>query len=105
VGDVFRKLPKQDVLEGLAESLMSAHRSVRYWSAQLAAEFPSAELGSRLLSLLKEDDHDLKFAALTAIEQSCDSSAVTDVESFSHSEQDDELRELAEEVAESLRAK
>jgi hypothetical protein len=105
VGDVLRRLPRQEVIEGIEESLMSGHRSVRYWNAQLAAEFPSPRLVTRLLGLLKEDDHDLKYAALTAIEQSADASAVPDLEGFLRAEQNDELRTLAREVADRLRTK
>jgi hypothetical protein len=105
VGDVFRKLKKQDVIEEISKALTSVHRSVRYWNAQLAAEFPSPELAPLLLDLLKENDHDLKFAALTAIEQSADANAVPHLVSFFEAEQDGELRDLAEEVADSLRAK
>jgi hypothetical protein len=102
VGDVFRRLPRTAVVDALAESLMSRCRSVCYWSAQLAAEFPSAELVRPLLGLLKVDDYDLKYAALTALEQSGSSAVVHEIEEFLSRENDNELRELAQEVVESL---
>lgn len=104
VADVFRKLPADAVIRALSESLASSHRSVRYWSAQVAAEFPSSQLVQPLLALLKANDHDLKYAALTALEQSADVSVIPELERFSREESDEELRELAEEVAEGLRA-
>lgn len=102
IGDVFRKLPKESVVGGLVESLKSPLRSVRYWSTQLASEFPSPELTPQLLTLLKEDDYDLKYAALTAIEQSANRNAVPQLVEFLKEEADEELRSLAKEVADGL---
>lgn len=104
-GGVLRAHPRNEVDEALAGALTSPHRSVRYWNAQLAAEFPSSRLVPLLLGLLDEDDHDLKYAALTALEQSSDASIVPSVERFASTERDDELRELACEVADVLRSR
>ena len=103
IGDVLRKLPKEHVVVGLTEALKSTHRSVRYWSAQLAAEFPSLEFVPLLLALLKEDDYDLKYSALTAIEQSANNDAIPELMGFLNQEGDQELRSLATEIVESLR--
>lgn len=98
-GGVLRSHPRNEIDEALAEALTSPHRSVRYWNAQLAAEFPSVMLVPMLLRLLDEDDRDLKYAALTALEQSSDASVASELEYFIRREPDEELRELAREVA------
>lgn len=95
---------KNDVVDALAEALTSRHRSVRYWNAQLAAEFPSDRLVPFLLVLLGEDDYDMKYAALTALEQCSDETVVPQLELFAAMEAEEELRQLALDVADGLRA-
>lgn len=102
-GGVLRSHPRTEVDQALAEALVSPHRSVRYWNAQLAAEFPSSGLVPLLLRLLDEDDRDIKYAALTALEQSSDASVVQELERFASTERDDELRALACEIVDGLR--
>lgn len=89
---------RNTVVTELATSLGSAQRSVRYWCAQFAASFPSEKLVAPLLGLLSERDFDIKYAALTALEQARQFVPVFQVEEYARSETNAELRELAGEV-------
>jgi hypothetical protein len=68
IGDVIVQLDRDVVLPHLAEALRSAHRSVRYWSAQIAALVPDSRLAERLTGLLADEDSGVRYAAVTALE-------------------------------------
>jgi hypothetical protein len=105
ISDVLRRHSKTDVVNGLTESLKSELSSVRYWSAQIAAEFPSLRLMPPLLDLLRDVDFDVKYSALTAIEQSASAEDLPALISYVAIERNDELRELANDVVESVNRK
>lgn len=60
--------PPDVVVSALKDSLLSEHRSVRYWSAQFSAEFPSEELLAPLVDVYKAGSVDERIAVVTAIE-------------------------------------
>jgi HEAT repeats len=97
IGDVFEELPPNNVVAELKHSLRSQQRSVRYWSAQIAALFPANDLLPMLQSLLRENDFDMKYAALTALEQ-IEEGAGAVLLDFLNNEKDPELRSLAQEI-------
>jgi HEAT repeat protein len=102
VSDTLRAFPRDAVEEALVWGLASRHRSVRYWCAQFASEFPSASVVPHLLLLLDDRDRDTKYAALTALEQCRDPSAIPRLEVLARDDLDPEIRELASEVASDL---
>jgi HEAT repeat protein len=70
VVDVLHKLPSDAVIQALARSLRSARQSVRYWSAEVSAEFPSVNLVEPLGAMLEsEAATDNRAAAAIALAQ------------------------------------
>lgn len=67
VEDVIRMYPSSVVLPHLKKSLLSSHRSVRYWSAQIAAHFPNREIADELTLNLQDSDADVRSAAAAAL--------------------------------------
>lgn len=95
IENVIRKLPTRIVVAELIQSMRSEHRGVRYWSVQIAALFPVNTLLPELRERLREDDFDMKYAALTALEQ-IGAEAKPVIAEFLVTESDPELRSLAE---------
>ena len=89
------------VMEELVVALQSHHHSVRYWCAQIAANYPHELLVTPLVSLLTEQDYDIKYAALTALEQISSERSLAAVEQFSKFETDPSLVELAKDILDS----
>lgn len=104
VGDVIAKLPNEIVVPHLAAALESEHRGIRYWNAQIAARFPEPELTPSLAKLLLEPDHDLRYAAITALEQIGDETAMVVLREALRSEMDEEIRDLLREVLQPARS-
>lgn len=98
VDDTLLEQDRAKVISELTSALQSRHRSVRYWCAQIAASFPNETLVEPLLALLNEDDFDMKYAALTALEQMLTKDAKEAIKTYARREREDELRELAEEI-------
>lgn len=98
VEDVLLRQNRDQVIRNLLVSLESNYRGVRYWSSQIAANFPDEALVPALVRLLDEDDFDMKYAALTALEQTKALSSREAIMTFAVEESDEELKELAEEI-------
>jgi HEAT repeats len=96
--DLLRKYDKEDVVRELQKALSSKHRSVRYWNAQMAAHFPDERLTQPLADLLREDDYDMRYAAITALEQIGSPAAKRELKEALLRETDAELRALIEDV-------
>lgn len=95
VEDVICRHEKDAVLPHLICALRSKHRNVRYWCAQIAASFPCPELIGPLVKLLNErDDFDMRYAAVTAIEQIQDVGAAEALRKAFEGEVNEEIREL-----------
>jgi len=102
VEDVIAPFEAGAVVPHLAMSLRSPHRSIRYWSAQISTRFPSFKLIDALAELLREDDFDLRYASVTALEQ-IGGERVRDVlQAHRSQEDDDEIVELIDEVLKEL---
>lgn len=69
VEDVFRKYPPSKVVAHLETALADPKRSVRYWAAEIAANFPDEQLVPSLQALLDEDNEDLVAASVIALGQ------------------------------------
>lgn len=96
--DLLVGCEKEDVVRELRAALSSPHRSVRYWNAQLAAGFPDERLTAPLAALLAEDDLDLRYAAITALEQIASPAAIIRLKEALLAETDEELRALLRDV-------
>jgi hypothetical protein len=68
VVDVLRQFPTNEVVLHILDALNNSRlRSVRYWNAQAAQEFPDRRLIGPLAKLLLESDVDLRSAAVLAL--------------------------------------
>lgn len=68
VEDTILAFPDEVVVPALADSLRNLSGSVRYWSAQIAANYPNQELAEPLIELLNRGNLDEQVAAVTALE-------------------------------------
>jgi len=60
--------PEAVVVPALRLGLASSHGSVRYWSAQFAANYPNGDLLGLLVGVCRKGGIDERLAAVTAIE-------------------------------------
>jgi hypothetical protein len=67
--DVLAGYPPDDVVAELARQLAADRRPARYWSVLFAAGFPDERLVAPLGEVLREDDGDLRSAAVTVLER------------------------------------
>jgi HEAT repeat protein len=65
-GAILKQSPEV-VINHLQNSLRSPHRSVRYWSTQIAASFPDPRLLDPLTERLQENDQGMSVAAALAL--------------------------------------
>ena len=68
VEDTIALFPSDTVIAALKRALSRRDGSIRYWNAQIAANYPSAELIDPLLGVLREGSVDEQIAAVTALE-------------------------------------
>lgn len=94
IEDVISKYDSDDVIPHIVVNLKSEIPSIRGWNAEIAAGFPSVELIDPLADLLAVDDHDLKYAAITALEQIDDPGAIHVLRGALATEQDEVIRQL-----------
>ena len=69
VEDAVLKHDRDVVIASLQKSLLNRAGSVRYWSAQIAANYQSPNLIPPLIRLLEEGNLDERFAAVVALER------------------------------------
>lgn len=98
VEDVLSMIPKERVVPHIARALSSPHRGVRYWNAQIAARFPDAVLVPPLSDLARDSDFDLRYAAITALEQILSGDATAALSATLRDETDPELQALLRDV-------
>jgi len=92
---VVMKFPSSVVVPHLLTALNSGTRSIKYWNAQISANFPSEDLIKPLANLCSSGDHDLCAAAITALGQIESPEVKTYLELLLTSDDlDDDLREL-----------
>ena len=75
VEDVLRQFSLDTVVSHLKKGLTHGQQSIRYWNADIAANFPTADLIEPLAQLLTEDDEDIRSAAAIALGQIRDARA------------------------------
>ncbi len=98
VEDVITQFSPEEVVPHLEIALHNPEYSVRYWCAQIASVFPSDKLLPKLQLILEFDDFDLKYAALTALEQFEKYQSKPIIEGFLQKESDEELIDLAKNI-------
>lgn len=101
IEDVVGPHSSEVVVPYLVKALSSAVGSARYWCAQIAARFPSPDLIEPLGKLLRDDDYDVRYAAVTALEQIPGQKSSDILKRAFDVEQDEELKDLIREVLES----
>jgi HEAT repeat protein len=100
--EVLGSYPQEDVVRQLAVALASDRRPVRYWAAQFAADFPDETLVEPLGTLAREGDFDMRYAAITALEQIASPAAAGILKNALRSERDPEIRALIEDALNSM---
>jgi HEAT repeat protein len=98
VEDVILQFSSEDVVPYLKIALDSKEYSVRYWNVQIAANYLSSELLPLLNKILREDDFNIKYNALTAIGQYNIVLSKSILEQYLHEEDNEELREIANNI-------
>src|SRR5262245_42239008 len=96
--ELLSKYDMEDVVREVRKALSSKHRSVRYWNAQMSADFADERLTQPLADLLRADDFDMRYAAITALEQIGSPAARRELKAALLRETDAELRALIEGV-------
>lgn len=102
IEDVIRLFDKDKVIPHLKQALSSQYRGVRYWNTQIAAIFPDNELIQELGNRLKEDDFDMRYAAITALEQVGGLEVKTLFKYALDKEDEEELKELLSEAIKNI---
>lgn len=95
---VFRKFEPVDVIPHLITALRSERLGTRTWSAEIASGFPSPDLIRPLSEVLSNGDFDLRYAAITALEQIKDSRITDVLRAALEREEEEEIRNLIAEV-------
>ena len=103
IEDVIRLFDKDKIIPHIKKALSSQHKGIRYWNTQIAAIFPDKKLINELANGLNENDFDMKYAAITALEQIGGLETKTLLERALEKENDKELKELLCEVIKDIR--
>lgn len=98
IEDVLAKLPVSAVLPHLDNALRSQSPSIRFWASQIAARIPDPSLVPALARLALETDVDSRYAAVTALERISGESALAALRVALHSETDEELRSVIQQI-------
>ncbi|SKB09760.1 hypothetical protein SAMN02745166_05182 [Prosthecobacter debontii] len=100
VEDAILAFPDEVVIPALADSLRNPAGSVRYWSAQIAANYPSQELAEPLIELFNRGNLDERVAAVTALEVLGTPQARVEMEKALSADIEDELKTMIREALE-----
>lgn len=91
VEDTLRAHEDDLVVAELTVSLRAPESSVRYWSAQIAQNYPDPRLGEPLLALLMDEDPGIRAAAIVALWGVGDPADRARIKSLRRSETDEEV--------------
>jgi HEAT repeat protein len=103
VEDTILAFPDEVVVPALEGSLRNPAGSVRYWSAQIAANYPRQELAEPLMDLLKHGNLDERIAAVTALELLGTPQAHSEMESALSADIEDEVKEMIHQALSTIR--
>jgi hypothetical protein len=98
VSSVLESYDQSQVVPHLVKSIQSQYQSVRVWSAEIAALFPSPKLVDPLSLLLGEQDYDARCAAIVALEQIDDPRVTAILALHKAEEKDPEILDLIDDV-------
>ncbi len=98
VEDVIVRFPNDTVIQALKNGLSSRHRSVRYWNAQIAANYPEPQLILPLLDLLRNGNLDERTAAITALERVPSQRVYNELNSMLNTNVESEVKELIQKI-------
>ncbi len=104
IEDVIRKHPKSTVLPHLVAALRNSSGSVRYWSAEIASDFPDVKLVEPLIEILTEKEDDARYAAVAALSFIEDSRIVPALERARDNNADPGLEDLLVEILQNKRS-
>lgn len=94
VEDTILAFPYEDVVRALSSSLRNPKGSVRYWSAQIASNYPRHDLIAPLVDLLKYGNVDERIAAVTALEVSGNPQAREEMKKAVSEDIEDEVKAM-----------
>ena len=100
VEDVMIPFSEDEVVPHLVSALEQGSSSVRYWSAQIAANFPNDDLIDPLQNLLISGDEDARAAAVTALERIPSDRVDNILQQALNREKSEEVRDLMIEAIE-----
>ncbi|MEN9284179.1 MAG: hypothetical protein RLZZ179_1672 [Verrucomicrobiota bacterium] len=98
VEDTILAHDRDTVIAALRQSLLNRAGSVRYWSAQIAANYHAPELVTPLVQILTEGDPDERMAAVTALEGIQTPDVVAALEMALQRERESHVQNLIREV-------
>jgi hypothetical protein len=94
VEDVILSHPEDVVVPALLDSMRNPLGSVRYWSAQIAANYKNRELVTPLADILRGGNIDERIAAVTALEAIGLPEAMSELEIALNSNVEDEVKDM-----------
>lgn len=98
VEDAILPFPEDVVVTALRDSLRNPAGSVRYWSAQIAANYPCQELAEPLIDLLNQGNVDERVAAVTALDMLGTPQARTEMNKALSADIEDDVKTMIREV-------
>jgi hypothetical protein len=98
IEDAVAAYDRADVVPALCKKLESGGRSVRYWCAQIASGYGDDRLVDPLRVNLAPNDYDLRYAAITALENIGTARAKATLRSWLPNETVEELRGVIREA-------
>jgi hypothetical protein len=98
VEDAILPFPEDVVVTALRDSLRNPAGSVRYWSAQIAANYPCQELAEPLIDLLHQGNVDERIAAVTALDMLGTPQVRTEMNKALSADIEDEVKTMIREV-------
>lgn len=98
VEDAIAAVDPDKVIPHIVAALASANLGVRYWTAQIAANYNDRRLLAPLLNLLDDKSEDVRMAALIAAKKYADISNVDVFKKLRARETSQEIRQLYDEI-------
>lgn len=102
VEDVIFKFNHDKVVNCLLEALKSKYNGVKYWCAQICAQFPDEKLIDPLEELLKDSNQDIRMSAITSLSQIKEDKVITILKNQLNVEQNDEVKDFLIDVIQDL---
>jgi len=98
VDSVILQFPSSEVIPYLLKALKSNYPSIKYWNAQISANYPCLQLVSALEPLLYDTDIDIRSASLTGLCRCKYTETVEVLKEYLQYETDEDLSEEAKRI-------